>query len=246
MLGTGMVGRAIGTKLVGLGHEVSMGSRTAANENATAWADSAGKGAAHGTYADAASFGELVINCTAGAGSLDALRSAGADHLAGKVLIDLANPLDYSRGFPPSLTFGSTDSLGEQIQRVFPEAKVVKTMNTMNHEVALSPARVPGEHVVFLSGNDDGAKDIGRCAARELRMAARADRRPRRHHDVARRGGVPPAVDEAARRHQRRVLQHRHRPVTRAGARGQGQNRTADTAVFSRVLCQLSYLARWI
>ncbi len=159
VLGTGMVGRAMGTKLVGLGHEVSMGSRTAGNEDATAWADAAGKGAQHGTYADAASFGELVINCTAGAGSLEALRSAGAEHLAGKVLIDLANPLDHSKGFPPSLFTASTDSLGEQIQRAFPDAKVVKTLNTLSHEVALAPARVPGEHVVFLSGNDDGAKD---------------------------------------------------------------------------------------
>src|SRR6184192_2318157 len=127
VLGSGMVGSAIAGKLVSRGHEVRMGSRTAANEKAAAWVSSAGKGASQGTFADAAAFGEIVFNCTSGAGSLDALKQAGAKNLEGKVLIDVANPLDFSKGMPPSLTVSNTDSLGEQIQREFPKARVVKS-----------------------------------------------------------------------------------------------------------------------
>jgi len=158
VLGTGMVGKTIASKLVALGHEATMGSRTADNEAARAWAAEAGAGAAHGRFADAAASGELVFNCTAGAGSLEALRAAGAENLAGKTLIDVANPLDFSHGMPPSLLVSGTDSLGEQIQREFPQTKVVKALNTMNCEVMVDPARVPGEHDVFVSGNDEDAK----------------------------------------------------------------------------------------
>jgi len=158
VLGTGTVGRTIATKLVDLGHEVTMGSRTADNEDAAEWAADAGRTAAHGTFADAASFGELVVNCTAGAGSLDALRAAGEENLAGKVLLDVANPLDFSQGMPPSLFVSNTDSLGEQIQRALPDARVVKALNTMNREVMVDPARIPGDHNVFVCGDDEAAK----------------------------------------------------------------------------------------
>jgi predicted dinucleotide-binding enzyme len=158
VLGTGMVGKAIATRLVGLGHEVMMGSRTPDNEQAGAWVAAVGSGASNGTFADAAAFGELLFNCTAGAGSLEALRSAGAEDLADKVLIDVANPLDSSQGMPPILSVSNTDSLGEQIQRTLPETRVVKALNTMNCEVMVDPAKVPGEHDVFLCGNDDAAK----------------------------------------------------------------------------------------
>jgi len=159
ILGTGMVGRAIASKLVELGHEVCMGSRAAGNESALAWATQAGEGASEGVFADAAGFGEVVFNCTAGVGSLDALAAAGEANLAGKVLIDVANPLDFSQGMPPSLSVCNTDSLGERIQRAFPAARVVKALNTVNCEVMVEPARVPGEHVVFVCGNDSEAKD---------------------------------------------------------------------------------------
>ncbi len=132
VLGTGMVGEAIGTKLIQLGHEVKMGSRTANNEKAAAWVKQNGEKATQGTFADAAAFGEMLFNCTSGGASLEALKMAGAENLNGKVLIDIANPLDFSRGMPPSLLVCNTDSLGEQIQRAFPEAKVVKSLNTMN------------------------------------------------------------------------------------------------------------------
>ena len=132
VLGTGVVGSAIGRKLVELGHEVRMGSREAGNEKAHAWAESAGANASEGSFADAAAFGELVVNCTAGQHSLGALEQAGRDSLAGKVLVDVANTLDFSGGMPPTLGVCNTDSLGERIQRAFPDSRVVKTLNTMN------------------------------------------------------------------------------------------------------------------
>lgn len=158
ILGTGMVGQALGRKLVQGGHRVCLGSRTADNPTAAAWARGRGPNATHGTFAEAARFGHLLFNCTAGVASLEALRRAGEENLRGKVLIDVANPLDFSHGLPPTLAFCNTDSLGEQIQRAHPEVRVVKALNTMNCEVMVDPARVPGEHHVFLSGNDAGAK----------------------------------------------------------------------------------------
>lgn len=158
VLGTGTVGRTIGSKLVELGHEVTMGSRTADNENAREWVAAAGAGAAQGTFEDAASGAELVFNCTGGAVALDALRAAGAANLTGKIVVDVSNPLDFSHGTPPTLTVCNTDSVGEQIQREFPDARVVKTLNTVNTAVMVDPAGVPGRHDLFISGNDAEAK----------------------------------------------------------------------------------------
>ncbi len=130
VLGTGMVGTTLATKLAELGHEVKMGSRRAGNEKAVEWASRAGPGASEGSFADAAAFGEVVVNATNGMGSLEALEAAGKDNLAGKVLIDVSNALDFSQGMPPSLIMSNTDSLAEQIQREFPGARVVKSLNT--------------------------------------------------------------------------------------------------------------------
>jgi hypothetical protein len=153
-----MVGEAIATKLVGLGHDVMMGSRTSDNERAAAWVASTGEQASQGTFGDAAAHGEVVFNCTAGEASLEAIGSARTEDLAGKVLVDVSNPLDHSRGMPPGLFVSSFDSLGEQIQRAFPDARVVKALNTVNCEVMVDPAKVPGEHDVFVCGNDEAAK----------------------------------------------------------------------------------------
>lgn len=158
ILGTGIVGQTIGTKLVALGHEVKLGSRSATNEKAAGWVKAAGKGASQGTFAQAAAFGEIVFNCTSGMASLDALRQAGAATLDGKLLIDVANPLDFSKGMPPSLSVCNTDSLGEQIQREFPKARVVKSLNTVNTMLMVDPSRVPGDHAIFVCGNDAPAK----------------------------------------------------------------------------------------
>ena len=158
VLGTGTVGQTIATKLVELRHDVRMGSRDAANEKAQAWVARAGERASAGTFADAADFGEVVFNCTAGAASLAALEQAGEDALRGKTLVDVSNPLDFSAGMPPSLTVCNTDSLSEQIQRRFPETHVVKALNTVNARVMVDPSLVPGEHDVFVCGDDEAAK----------------------------------------------------------------------------------------
>ena len=158
ILGTGMVGKTIGSKLIELGHEVKMGSRIAGNEKAAEWVKQNGSAAAEGTFEDAAAFGEIVFNCTAGAVSLEALEMAGAENLNGKILIDVANPL--MRGELPSLvpSLSNTTSLSEEIQRAYPEVKVVKTLNTMHCNVMVNPLLVPGEHDVFICGDEKDAK----------------------------------------------------------------------------------------
>jgi predicted dinucleotide-binding enzyme len=158
VLGTGTVGQTLASKLVSLGHDVMMGSRRSGNENAAAWAEGAGQLASEGAFAEAAGFGEVVVNATAGSASLDALVAAGEENLAGKILIDVANPLDFSAGMPPTLTACNTDCLAEQIQRAFPESRVVKTLNTVNADVMVEPGIVPGSHNMFVSGNDSEAK----------------------------------------------------------------------------------------
>jgi predicted dinucleotide-binding enzyme len=145
-----MVGNAIASRLAALGHEVMMGARAANNVKAEAWARSAGSVAKAGTFAQAAAFGLAVFNCTHGGASINALQLAGADNLDNKILIDVANVL------PPN-EIGPL-SLGEQIQHAFPKARVVKTLNTINCEIMVDPAKVPGPHTLFLSGNDAAAK----------------------------------------------------------------------------------------
>ena len=158
ILGTGAVGETLATKLVEVGHDVVMGSRSAANEKALAWRDRFAERAGAGTFADAVAHGELVVNATAGVASLDALRSADPTDLAGKTLLDAANPLDFSAGFPPRLSVANDDSLAEQIQREFPDARVVKALNTMNAQVMVDPGLVPGQHDVLVAGDDEPAK----------------------------------------------------------------------------------------
>ena len=159
ILGTGMVGQTIGTRLIELGHHVMLGSRLPNNEKGRAWARVHGGQASHGTFAEAAKFGEILFNCTSGMGSLSALEFPSKSDLTNKVLIDVANPLDFSRGMPPTLTVSNTDSLAEQIQRMHPLLRVVKALNTMNVDVMVHPERLHGPHDVFICGNDDLAKN---------------------------------------------------------------------------------------
>jgi predicted dinucleotide-binding enzyme len=179
VLGTGTVGRAISGRLDELGHDVTIGTRDPeatlsrtevdgmGNPPYAAWA-AQHSDVSLASFADAAAGGETVVNATNGAASLDVLALAGADNLAGKVLIDIANPLDFSQGMPPTLLVKDTDSLGEQIQRAFPAARVVKTLNTLTAALMVRPDTLPEGSSVFVSGDDAEAKSTVSALLEEL------------------------------------------------------------------------------
>jgi predicted dinucleotide-binding enzyme len=170
ILGTGSVGQALAGRLVGLGHEVVIGTRNVADSLARTTPDNWGNPAIGTwvrnnpaiklvTFAEAAAFSDgLIIHAMNGHAAIESLKMAGEQNFNGKILLDITNPLDFSNGFPPSLFVSNTDSLGEQIQAAFPTLKVVKTLNTMSNPVMINPNIVPGEHSVFVSGNDAEAK----------------------------------------------------------------------------------------
>ena len=172
ILGTGMVGRSLAAKLTELGHAVVMGTRdvaiTLAESKTGVFGEppfSAWQKQNHtirlDTFAKAAAHGELVINATRGTISLDALRLTGAENLNGKVLLDIANELDFSKGMPPRSLAKDEESLGERIQKAFPNTKVVKSLNTMRADVMVNPTAIAnGDHTVFVSGNDAEAKRV--------------------------------------------------------------------------------------
>jgi predicted dinucleotide-binding enzyme len=161
VFGTGVVGNTIGTKLVQLGYKVMMGSRTAANEKATAWVEANGKNASAGTFKDTAEFGDIIFNCTKGESALEVFKQAGLDEFHGKLVVDISNPLDFSKGMPPALIpeYTNTNSLGEEIQKLLPEANVVKTLNIVNCEVMVDPKKSGGDPTMFISGNKAEAKE---------------------------------------------------------------------------------------
>ena len=169
VLGTGMVGQAIAGRLHELGHSVVVGTRDPSSTLARTEPDAMGnppfaawhadhEGVALATFADAAAGAELVVNASNGNVALEVLRLAGAENLAGKPLLDIANPLDFSAGFPPTLSVKDSDSLGEQIQRAFPDARVVKTLNTLNASLMVDPKSLGESSTVFVSGEDPEAK----------------------------------------------------------------------------------------
>jgi 8-hydroxy-5-deazaflavin:NADPH oxidoreductase len=158
ILGTGNVGETIGSRLIELGHTVKMGSRTATNEKAAAWVSKAGASASAGTFADAASFGEIIFNCTKGIISHEVLQMAGSENINGKVVIDVSNPLDASNGGLPVLSISNTDSLGELLQRSFPDAHIVKALNTMWCGIMVNPRMLKGTHHTYICGNNTEAK----------------------------------------------------------------------------------------
>jgi predicted dinucleotide-binding enzyme len=172
VIGTGTVGQTFASKLVSLGHKVMMGTRNVATKLAGTEKDmygnppfsewhAANKSVQLGTFAEAAAFGEIILNVTQGGSSIGALKLAEAKNLNGKVLVDIANPLDFSKGMPPVLLPGlsNTNSLGEEIQKTFPDAKVVKTLNTMWAGLMVNPSMIGGgDHTAFICGNDADAK----------------------------------------------------------------------------------------
>ena len=158
ILGTGVVGNALGKAFITLGHEVKMGSRDASNEKALAWAKEMGPKASAGTFADAAAFGELIVLSTLGVANESALTAAGAANLRGKILIDTTNPLDHSGGGPPKLAITGNDSGGERVQRHVPDALVVKAFNTVGAPHMFRPTFPSGPPDMFICGNDAGAR----------------------------------------------------------------------------------------
>ena len=173
IIGTGIVGKTIASKLVELNHDVMMGTRNVSDKLASTATDNYGNPpfgewiktnskVKLGSFAEAAAFGELVVNATNGSNSITALILAGTKNLAGKVLIDISNPLDFSNGMPPSLLPGlnNTNSLAEEIQRTFPDTMVIKTLNTMWCGLMVNPNLVGnGDHINFISGNNSEAKN---------------------------------------------------------------------------------------
>lgn len=156
VLGSGIVGQTVGAKLVALGHEVIIGTRDP--HKLAEWAKTVKGSVKIGSFAEAASAGELIFLATNGVGTLNALELAGTSNFDGKVVIDISNPLDFSKGFPPSLTVCNTDSLGEQVQRALPNAKIVKSLNTVTAALMVDASLLPGEHVIYVAGNDADAK----------------------------------------------------------------------------------------
>ncbi len=159
VLGTGMVGQTIATKLASMQHSVMIGSRDRNNPKAKEWIGKVPK-LSLGTFAEAAQFAEIIFICTLGTGTLPALKLAGEKSLASKILIDVSNPLDFSKNNQPSLFVCNTDSLAEQIQRIYPKTRVVKTLNTLNSKVMVNPSTLTGPHNLFLAGNDENAKQV--------------------------------------------------------------------------------------
>ena len=158
ILGTGIVGQTLGSHLIKRGHMVMLGSRSVDNEPAKKWAVE--NNALSNIFSEAAAFGDIVFNCTMGIYSLVALKMAGVENLRQKILVDTANPLDFSLGMPPRLTVCNDNSLGEEIQKLLPETKVVKALNTINNEVMVNPGKINGGNSeLHICGNDDEAKE---------------------------------------------------------------------------------------
>lgn len=179
VLGTGTVGRAIAPRLAELGHVVRLGTRDpAATQARDGWTDVPGVPLV--TFAEAAAGADLVVHAGSGAAALELLAQAG--DLAGTVLLDISNPLDFSAGFPPTLAVKDTDSLGEQLQRAFPDARVVKSLNTLTAELMVHPERLPEPTSVFVSGDDAEAKRLVTDLLTELG-----------HRDVIDLGGIETA-----------------------------------------------------
>ncbi len=157
ILGSGRVGQALGSKLAEAGHEVMVGSREPGKLND--WKAKAGGNARTGSLAEAAAFGEILFSALPGSAVLSALALAGEANLNGKILIDVSNSLNRSEGAPTTMSVVNTDSLAEQIQRTYPQVKVVKTLNTVGAAVMVNPRQLAdGDHDLFISGNDAEVK----------------------------------------------------------------------------------------
>jgi len=167
IIGTGFAGRTLAQGLKRIGHDVVVGTRDPdETDKREEWAD---LDLPLRALAVVAADADLVVNATNGQASLAALGGIGTAHLADKVIVDVANPLDFSQGFPPTLSVKDTDSLAEQIQRAFPESRVVKSLNTVNAAVMVDPASLgDGDTTIFAAGDDAEARQLVVGLLREL------------------------------------------------------------------------------
>lgn len=171
VLGTGDVGRTLATAFINLGHDVTLGSRTPDNAVAAKWASelsTAESSAGYATFREAAIDADLIINATPGLVSLAVLEGIGSEPLADSILLDVANSLDFSAGLPPRLAYCNTESLAEKIQATYPSAHVVKSLSTVAAAIMVDPGRLPGDHLMFLAGNDETAKQTVSTLLNEL------------------------------------------------------------------------------
>jgi len=159
ILGSGEVGQALGTGFVAAGHTVRIGSRDPSRASLADWVASVGGSGSTGTFADAASFGEVVVVATLGTAIEEAVRTAGVDRFEGKVVIDVSNPLKRGPDGAPALARGFTTSNGEELQKVLPRARVVKAFNTVGHSLFYRPILPGGPPDMYLCGNDAAAKE---------------------------------------------------------------------------------------
>ena len=160
VLGSGGVGQDLGLGFSGLGHGVKMGSRKPTKAEIKAWLEKAGPKASAGTFAEAAAFGDMAVLAVQWTGAENAVRLAGPDNLAGKVVIDTTNPLLFRPKALPGLAVGGQDSAGEQVQRWLPKARVVKAFNTVNHAHMVKPSFPGGPPDMFICGDDTSAKKL--------------------------------------------------------------------------------------
>ena len=250
VLGTGSVGRTIAGRLAELGHDVVIGTRDPAATLARTEPDGMGNppyAAWAGEHADVAlahlrrrrrPTAELVVNASSGAAALDVLAGAGAENLAGKVLLDIANPLDFSAGFPPTLAVKDTDSLGEQIQRAYPDVRVVKSLNTLTADLMAHPDHLAEASTVFVSGEDAEAKATVTELPEVLRPPGR--HRPRRHRDRPRHRDAAAGVAAADGRAGHRAVQLQDRPLRRTTPGPAGGQASASALIPRRVCCMPS------
>jgi len=158
ILGSGPVGRSLGKGFASNGHDVRLGSRTPGKQEVQDWLKTTKGKVSAGTFSEAAAHGEIVVLCLLGEATENAIKLAGMRNFDGKLVIDATNPLDFSSGMPPSLFVGTTDSLGERVQRMLPNAKVVKCFNTVNNQTMTNPKMKEGLPDMIICGNDEGAK----------------------------------------------------------------------------------------
>src|SRR6476469_2079756 len=162
VLGTGTVGEAIASALIEKGYDVMMGSRTQNNKKAAEWVENSNEHASQGNFNDAAAFGEMLFLCLNGANALQAISSVNKENFDGKIVVDITNPLDFTKGLPPQIVegLGNSNSLGEEIQKAMPDSFVVKTLNTVNYKLMVDAREVnKADHNLFICGNDAEAKN---------------------------------------------------------------------------------------